>query len=220
MQRQAFLTFLCLILSLTAKASLINPTGDINGLDLRWGKTEANHLQLYNEAQNMQVAENQIHVDYLLGTNLFEGDTLRGKSNLNNIFLEAGNYNSHLLHFDTIGKSKGNESNISITFEENIIGIILGKNYLNLSDNTFGGQGTSYEKNRSRGLEHHDFLSFESSRTILVDRLWVGKYWIDDARIITYAVPEPGSMALFGLGIICLFSARSIASKKANPAIK
>jgi len=220
MRLQSFFTLLCIIFSLSAKAALVNPTGNINGLDLHWGQTEAKHLQLYDEAQNVQISDNQVHVDYLLGTNLFEGDTLRGKSNQQNIYLKEGSYNSHLLHFDTLGRSRGTESNLSITFKEDIIGIMLGTKHLNLSDNTFGGLGTLYEKNRSRGLERHDFLTFESTRTILVDRLWVGRYWIDDARIITHAVPEPGSMALFGLGIICLLGARSVASKKARSTLK
>jgi len=201
----------------TAQAGLISPTGDISNLNLRWGKTESNQIQTFNEAQNVQVNENQIQVDFLLGDNFFVGDSIRGIYNSNkSLSLAAGNYNSHLLHFDPLGISSGSIFNASISFEEEIVAIILGGRTLNATDGVFGGIGTTYQQNNSRRLERHDFLTFKSANTLTLDRLAVGKYWIDNARVITQAVPEPGSMTLFGLGLIGLIGTRTLLSKKDN----
>jgi len=204
----------------SAQAGLINPTGDINNLNLRWGQTESNQVQAFNEAQNVQVNENQVQVDFLLGDNFFVGDSVRGIYNSNkNFSLAAGNYNSHLLHFDPLGTSSSSIFNTSISFEEEIVAVILGGQTLNATDEIFGGIGTTYQKNNSRRLEPHDFLTFENANTLTLDRLAVGKYWIDNARVITQAVPEPGSMALLGLGLIGLIGTRAFLSKKDKTSI-
>lgn len=207
------------ISSFTHATTIYSPTPHVaqnaDGLDLRWNKTEANYLQAFDEARNIHVTNNQVNVDYLLGGNLFQGNRLRGGASpsLGQSLLE-GDYNSHLIHFDPIGTRNGSVKNTRITFGSDIVAIILNTKNLRSSDAIFGGLGTQYLRNGASGLERHDFLTFESSRTLLVDRLWVGKYWIDDARIITQSVPEPGSMALLGLGLVGLFGARSFTSRK------
>lgn len=197
------------------QAGLINPTGDINGLDLRWGQTESNQIQAFNEAQDTRVDDGQVKVDFLLGDNLFVGDSIRGLNNSNsNLSLAGGNYNSHLLHFDTLGTSSGRISNSRLTFEEDIAAIILGGRYLNLSDDIFGGADTIYQESNSRRLEGHDYLTLESSNTLVLNHLAIGKYWIDNARVITHAVPEPGPMMLFGFGLIGLIASRAFINNK------
>ena len=194
----------------SAYAGLMSPTDDINGLDLRWGQTESNQIQAFNEAQNTYIHDGQIKVDFLLGDNLFIGDSFRGLNRSNsNLSLAAGNYNSHLLHFDSLGTSSGRIFNSRLTFEEDIVAIILGGKYLNLSDDVFGGIGTIYQNNNSRRLEAHDFLTFESSNTLVLNRLAIGKYWIDNARVITQVVPEPGSIVLLSLGLLGLIFSRA-----------
>jgi hypothetical protein len=199
----------------SAHAGLMNPTGDINGLDLRWGHSESNQIQAFNEAQNTSISDGQVSVDFLLGDNLFIGDTIRGLNNSNsNLSLAAGNYNSHLFHFDTLGTSNGRIFNTRLTFQEDIVAIILGGKYLNLSDDIFGGTGTIYQSNNSRRLEAHDYLTLESANTLVLDKLMIGKYWVDNARVITHAVPEPGSIMLLSLGLLGLFCSRALISKK------
>jgi hypothetical protein len=199
----------------SAYAGLMSPSDDINGLDLRWGHTESNQIQAFNEAQNTYINDGQIKVDFLLGDNLFIGNSIRGLNHSNsNLFLAAGNYNSHLLHFDTLGTSSGHIFNSRLTFKEDIVAIILGGKYLDLSDDTFGGIGTIYQNNNSRRLEAHDYLTFESANTLVLNELVIGKYWIDNARVITQAVPEPGSIVLFSLGLLGLIFSRAHNTKK------
>jgi len=199
----------------SAYAGLIGPTDNINGLDLRWGHTESNQIQAFNEAQNTYVNDGQIKVDFLLNENLFIGDSIRGLNHSNsNLSLAAGNYNSHLLHFDSLGTSSARIFNSRLTFKEDIVAIILGGKYLNLSDDVLGGIGTIYQNNNSRRLEAHDFLTFESSNTLVLNQLAIGKYWIDNARVITQAVPEPGSVMLLSLGLLGLIFSRAHITKK------
>jgi hypothetical protein len=201
----------------SAFAGLISPSGNINGLDLRWGHTESNKIQAFNEAQNTYVNDGQIKVDFLFGDNLFIGDAIRGLNHSNsNLSLAAGNYNSHLLHFDSLGTSSGNIFNSRLTFEEDIVAIILGGKYLKLSDDILGGIDTIYQNGNSRRLEAHDLLTLESANALVLNELAIGKYWIDNARVITHSVPEPGSIMLFAFGLLGLFISRAHITKKAE----
>ena len=195
----------------SANATLIDSTGDINGLDLRWGKAESNLLQTFDESQGVYVSDDQVFVDFLVGNNIFAENSNRGMTHSNSgLSLTQGYYNSHLIHFDPVGTAKGSLKNILVSFDEDIVAIILGGEYLKFSDLLLGGSGTTYENRVSRRLESHDFFTLEDSRSLAFDKLKVGKYWIDEARIITRFVPEPGSLSMLALGMLCLvgFSAR------------
>ena len=204
-------TLISINLSMNAQAALISPSGTIDGLNLSWSQNESNTLQAFDEAQNILIKSNTIQVDYLMGNNLSLGQQFSGLNHSNsNLYLKEGIYSSHLLHFDPVKKRSGNVKKQRFEFTNSIIAIILGGEYLNLSDYLLGNATTQYENSISRRLEANDFLSLESSNTLLVDKVSVGRYWVDDVRIITQKVPEPSSWALFGLGLLGLVGARKL----------
>jgi hypothetical protein len=196
-------------LSISAHAAFLTPTNAIDGLNLNWGQSESDSLQAFNETQNTYINSNTIQVDYLVGNNLSIGQQIKGVNHSNSkLFLQEGVYSSHLLHFDPINKRSGKVENQRFEFTDSIIAIILGGEYLNLSDYLLGSASTLYEDSISRRMEKNDFLTLESANTLLVDKISVGRYWIDDVRIITQSVPEPSSWAIFGLGLLGLIGAR------------
>jgi hypothetical protein len=204
-------TLLSINLSLNAQAALISPTNSIDGLNLSWSESESNHLQAFDEAQDILIKSKSIRVDYLLGQNLTLGQQFTGVNHSNsNLYLQEGRYSSHLLHFDPTNNQSGNIQNQRFEFSDNIVAIILGGEYLNFSDYLLGSSSTQYENSISRRMETHDLFKLESSHTLLVDNVSVGRYWIDNARVITQKVPEPSSWAIFGIGLLGLVGARKL----------
>ena len=215
MQRQlfslGFITLLSILFTVSTHAALILPTKSIEGLDLTWGQTESNSIQAFNEVQNTHINAKTINVDYLVGQNVFIGQKFTGvRHSKSNLYLSEGNYSSHLLHFDPFNDRSGNTDKLRFEFTDTIVAIILGGEYLNLSDHLLGNTNTLYEKSISRRMETHDRFILENTNTLLVDKVSVGRYWIDDARIITQNVPEPSAWAIFIIGLICLFGARKL----------
>jgi hypothetical protein len=215
MQRQLFslslIALLTISFTVSTNAALMLPTKSIEGLDLRWGQTESNSIQAFNEAQNTYINTETINVDYLVGQNLFIGQKFTGLTHSSSkLYLSEGIYSSHLLHFDPLNNHSGNTHKQRYEFTDTIVAIILGGEYLNLSDYLLGNTNTLYEKSISRRMETHDLFILENTNTLLVDRVSVGRYWIDDARIITQSVPEPSAWAIFAIGLLSLFGARKL----------
>jgi hypothetical protein len=187
----------------------------IHSEDLRWGGSESNEVQLFNEVQNQHINDDSILVDYLIGTNLSVGDQFTGLNNSRSgLFLKEGHYSSYLLHFDTPGNTSGSIRNDRFQFNDNIVAIILGGEYLKLSDVMLGISGTQYEQSISRRMETHDLFTLESSNTLLINKMSIGASWIDEARVITHKVSEPASWALFACGLLGLIGARKLNTHK------
>lgn len=211
MRSLGLFTFLSFGIVAISHAGLVTPTNSIDGLNLSWNKSESNTLQTFDEQQNLTLLNGSVKVDYLVGHNLAVGQSFTGTNHSNSgLYLKAGTYSSHLLHFDPVGTKGGQTENIRVEFSHNIIAIILGGEYLKLSDSLLGNASTSYDNSISRRMEANDLFTLESQNTLLIDKVSVGRYWTDDARIITQNVPEPSSWALFGLGVLGLIGARKI----------
>tara|TARA_R110002072_G_C7976558_1_gene535549 strand:+ start:17266 stop:17922 length:657 start_codon:yes stop_codon:yes gene_type:complete len=207
-------TLLSLGISLGAQAALVAPTNSIDGLNLNWSKSESNTLQAFDENQNISIKSDSINVDYLMGENLNVGQSFTGVNRSNSgLYLKEGTYSSQLLHFDPLGTKRGQIQNARFEFTDSIVAIILGGEYLRLSDYLLGNANTLYDTSSSRRMETNDFFTLESSNTLLVDKVSVGRYWTDDVRIITQKVSEPSSWAIFGLGLLGLVGARKIAKQ-------
>lgn len=114
-------------------------------------------------------------------------------------------FTSYMFHVDSVGSNRF-DYDASVTFAQKVIGIIVKTSSLNSTDGTLGG-GTTFYTGNNRGLEF-------GGDSVLVD---VGLNTVrfqgavttplDDVRVITEAVPEPGTMALVGFGIAA-FAAR------------
>ncbi|WP_232420073.1 PEP-CTERM sorting domain-containing protein [Nitrosococcus watsonii] len=130
----------------------------------------------------------------------FDGD-------LNNAIAAGTHINSHLLHFDPIGKDKkGKWSRAKgwITFDTDIIGLIYSNRFLRGSDflsqpgTLFSKSGRKLDKHE---LNHGGWNISADSRTLWFD--WKAKPAVDQLRVITdppVNVSAPSSLALLLLG--------------------
>jgi hypothetical protein len=90
----------------------------------------------------------------------------------------------------------------SITFDKDIIGLIVTDERMNSSDNRFGLLATQYPHNVDvRALE---LYGNSDSITLSEDRRTINFFFrvtssVDSFRVITSSIPAPGAMALLGL---------------------
>jgi hypothetical protein len=118
---------------------------------------------------------------------------------------------SYFVHADPEGRGISYVG--SITFDTNVLGVILGGVLLDESDGVVGAVGTTYEADffgAGRGLA----LSGEDTIELSLDRKTVSfsfttRFLMDEVRIITapQAVPEPATLMLMGSGL-AVFAAR------------
>ena len=114
---------------------------------------------------------------------------------------------SYFFHSDPVNANQKYSG--SVTFTTAVLGVIVLSNTLDATDSTLGHKGTSYPTGvNGRGLE---LSSSEDSFTLSADRRTLNFSFfthnnVDEVRVITAAsaVPEPGSMALLGLGTMIL----------------
>lgn len=124
---------------------------------------------------------------------------------------------SHYIHFDSPGESFARALG-SVRFDAPILGVIVTGDLIdqdipdlttNLDDSDFLGVGTIYpDGQRRRGLEYHtDLFTISLSRRTITFDLSItvpGDY----IRVITAAVPSPGSGVLAGVGVIAALRRR------------
>jgi hypothetical protein len=132
-----------------------------------------------------------------------------------------GEYRSYLLHFDPVGDDGGLQFAVGeVTFDEDIIGIIIDAVDLDGSDATVGAPGTAYPvADGTRGLDNGDTLDWEI--TLLGPRsldvaLLTSSFGMDQVRVITRA-PEPGTYAT--LGMFLLFAACAKRRRAQSPSV-
>jgi MYXO-CTERM domain-containing protein len=93
----------------------------------------------------------------------------------------------------------------SMTFDKDIIGVIISDERMNSSDTRFGLPGTVYPHNVDvRGLETYgnsDSITISADRRTIYFDLRVTSS-VDSFRVITSAVPGPGALGLLALGAI------------------
>lgn len=213
-------TVLASLLSFGANAAILG-ANTASGLDLRNGKTESNSVVAYNEKKDVNILANSVFADYITDTNMFTGVTYSGvTTSKSGLTIQAGIYDSHIIHFDPLGKKGGIANNANgtttattFTFDSDIIAVIVGTQYLNASDVDFGN-AAAYNNGNDRRFEAHDLFTFTADNILTVDLAKVSSKWIDNIRVITNAsahvktVAEPTSIALIGLGLVAIAGLR------------
>lgn len=205
------------ILALAATVAISAFGAQASTFDFTQGASENRMPQLIAEATGVTVGDGDVTVDYAVGANLMVGDDFSGTSQFSDgVALAGGTYNSYLIHFDPTNNTSRRMKEMTFTFAENIVGIILsngagtGNNadgvtdqLLNLSDRIFGLAGASYEQTISRRSENSDDMTLLTANSLFVN-LATNNGYIDNIRVLTAApsvVPVPASLPLLLVGL-------------------
>ena len=110
---------------------------------------------------------------------------------------------SYFVHFDSVGMPNRYISyTCTITFANNILGVIYMENELNASDAPLGAPGTTYATNEVwRGFEgNFDSITISNDlKTVTINSRLLNH--LDQIRIITDVVPEPSSLLVLAAGL-------------------
>jgi len=199
------------VMATSAQASTIN---------LMRNNTQSSAAVLFEEQSGVEVGMGDVMVDYVVGSNLAVGDTVKGVNNQKNpLSLAAGTYDVSLIHFDPLvkGRSEG-----SFTFAGSIVALILSNKgsgkLLNLSDGTLGLTSTyTYESNSGRRSEKGDRFTLLDANT-LAFRFNANSTHIDNVRVITTplaTMPLPAGMPFLLAGLGGFYVLRKYRGQKA-----
>ena len=103
----------------------------------------------------------------------------------------------YFLHYDSIGSQGASTGGQIITFTDEILGIIVTTNALNLTDVVLGNPGTIYETGRgARGFENNaERVTFSADRRSFIIHNFSISFPGEEVRILT----RPGGQASYGI---------------------
>ena len=198
----------------SASAAIVSTSGNAQSLviptDLREGQFEGEIIFGFDELSKVEIPANTIAIDYIIADSEI-GMQFDGVIDppVSPAYLPAGVYDSHILHYDTIGVANLTKTiaDGTFTFDSDIVAFIVNTTFLLASDPFFGVSTTTYEDDVTRRFDSAgqeggvaDQFTLVSRRSIHVDFLEVGTSHIDELRVLTNAVPEPSSLFLAGIG--------------------
>ena len=122
-----------------------------------------------------------------------------------NGYLGPGTYNSYMIHGDKDGPNQTFVG--SVTFDQDILGVIYKQTELCDTDATFGSPGTAYSVCGSGRIFELDgpnnwFTLSPDAKTLSFSM--VVQHNMDEIRIITSVVPIPAAVWLFGSALALL----------------
>ena len=177
----------------TATAGISSVSGDIDILtesaDFRGNRTESSNVRIYQE-QDTFLLPASVSID-------MDGAMESGDSLANGVEV-----NSYYFHFDPVGRDRTVATG-SVTFGEQIIGIMVNGQTLFLSDPVLAnGSIVPNTGSASRGLDAGgDVISVSADGFTLNIESLTSSASYDQFRVLTAApIPTPGAMALLGLG--------------------
>ena len=110
----------------------------------------------------------------------------------------------YIMHYDPVNNAASYIFDSSITFQGQILGVLVETKKLNNTDSLFGLDTTEYDKGKWRGFEKAEGCALtEDMRTFQIIRFKTPGY-IEECRIIT----EPGSAADYGMNDLVTSSQR------------
>jgi hypothetical protein len=188
-----------------AYAGIIAQSGSVEIVplpaDVRNGQMESNRrIVAFAERQGVSLTSD-VPIDIQLpGTSPDSGG-----QNLSPSIVPTGTaVSSYFVHFDALGEPANGTivfAEGSLTFNEDILGVIVLSSTLNATHAELGGVGTLYPGGDHQGMELSTagaYVTLSADRRTLSFGMPVGPY-SDNLRVIT-AVPEASSFALLALG--------------------
>ena len=133
-------------------------------------------------------------------------------ANVPNSTISAGTgYSSFFIQADPVGQPSNRISLTgTITFDQDILGIIISNDLLDDTDSILGSPTTTYipsSGQRNRALESSDSITINGNQLTL-NLLRVTGDGVDQLRVLvaepTATIPEPTGIALFGLGLLAM----------------
>jgi len=202
-----------LVLSGTLSAGIIGTTGDIVVLDpppadVRQDVYESNdHIYVWKEVEGLRLDGGKS-----VKVNASTPGYYNEMSDLSDSFITGDDVwvTSYFIHADYIGSpppgTAGTWLSGSITFEEDILGLILVDVDIPLSHALLGAPGTTYDGGSKSGLELDTkpkwdrFTLSADMKTIDIEQFWVSTVR-DTVRVVAFhVVPEPGTLVLIVSG--------------------
>lgn len=109
---------------------------------------------------------------------------------------------SYMFHFDVVSGTQSYDG--TVNFNQKILGVFILDASLDGSDALLGG-GTTFFTGSARGWEPSNNEDFTISADLMsINFRGTVSSPMDEMRVITEGVPEPATMAIFGLGAAAL----------------
>ena len=193
-----------------AHAGIIGVAGDTEWIatpaDARLNAlTNDKVVRVWNEQQNIALMSS-LNVDINGTPGRYDGNADLGDF----VIAQGVMASSHYIHFDSPGNTNASAKG-SVSFDADIIGVIVrgddrsdGRNRLDQSD--WLSAGTLYSNgvnNRGLELSSKEFVEISADRRTLSFAFRISNPG-DFVRVITRAVPTPGSIALVGMGVLVI----------------
>lgn len=188
-----------LCMSVAASAGVANASANVDVLVAPPASLELGQLQ--SDTLVRLVIEQSITLGVGLNVDITTSGLFDDAADLTPGVLAAGTaVQSHLLHTDPSSNSATYRG--FVTFDADVIGIIVGRSLLLTSDLIVGLPGVVYSTNQARGIEFNtDALRLTvNSRTVEFD--WRTTGAIDEIRVLT--IPGPAAASVLGLGTLAL----------------